>query len=104
VLEAHHDSKFFTILHDDERKEVRRVDLKRFAEVVVRWGAILIPRLTIGAGALLVMMVVYESTGSKPMVWSVFGSFFLMMVGLEILVDSFGRSPKPPGGPPVGRV
>ena len=80
------------------------MDLKRFAEVVVRWGAILIPRLVVGAFVLLIMRGVYELTGSREMAWALFGSFFLVMVGLEILVDSFGRSQKPPGGPPVTRV
>ena len=80
------------------------MDLKRFAEVVVRWGAILIPRLVVGAFVLLIMRGVYELTGSREMAWALFGSVFLVMVGLEILVDSFGRSQKPPGGPPVARV
>ena len=77
------------------------MDRERLATAIVRWGVLLIPRLIIGAAALLVMVAVYESTGSKSIAWSLFASFFLMMVGLEILVDSFGRSQKSPGGPPV---
>ena len=80
------------------------MDPKLLAAAIVRWGGVLIPRLIVGAGVLAIMRDVYELTGSREIAWVLFGSIFLMMVGLEILLDSFRRSPKPPGGPPISRV
>lgn len=79
------------------------MDPERLSEAVVRWGSILVPRLIGGAIILLIMRGVYGFTGSREIAWALFGGIFLMMVGLEILIDSFGRSQKPPGGPPVAR-
>lgn len=80
------------------------MDRERLVMAIVRWGAILIPRLIIGATALSMMMTVYQFTGSKEMAWAMFGSFLLIIAGLELLLDSLLRSQKPPGGPPAAGV